>query len=422
MLEVSIIGIFSGLLACSILLINRKRAPLTNSLLFWVVFPLALAQFMFYAYLSRLALQVPFIYRLPAPLYLVFYPAAYLYVRTYLTDRQSLERRDYLHFLPALLHAIQMIPYHIQPIEVKRAVLEDLYLHGERMVEFREGGLPPFMQFGILCLQGLIYCLLMYRLIYRLSRSSAPGLLHAGKRWLGLLTTLLLLVAIMLVFTYLVPIAPKDSIVNWWMLSVMLAMSMVTIYFFFQPDILYGVPKVREDFLPPALHPANQPKAPAVRQAGSVYEGILVHPKEDLPLEDTHLENGHKQVVPDSHGNDFDFLKVYAPIIQKHFTETKPFLKKGYTIVHLSEETGIPVHHLSAFLNKVCGTRFNDFINQHRLNYMEEFVGMKASEQFTQEGLAWEAGFSSRISFFNALKKLRGISPAEFLEKARTQR
>lgn len=428
MLEVSVIGIFSGLLASGILLINRKQAPLANGLLFWVIFPLTAAQFMFYAYLSRLVLEIPFIYRLPAPLYLVIYPAAYLYVRTYLSDRQRLHRKDYLHFLPALLHAIQMVPYHLQPIEFKRAALDELYKHGERMVEFREGGLPPYMQFGILFFQGLIYCTLMYRLIYRSSGSRAPGLLHAGKRWLGLLTTLLLLVAMMLVFTYVVPIAPKDSIVNWWMLSVMLAMAMVTVYLFFQPDILYGVPKVGKHFLPLARIPEMKPDIPtkpvmmAAEQTGRTYYEMRGYPIEAPARVENQVEHETQLAGPDYHGSDFEYLKVYASVIQKHFAETKPFLKKGYAIIHLSEETGIPVHHLSAYLNKVCGTRFNDFINQHRLNYIEEFLGRELSEQFTQEGLAWEAGFSSRISFFNALKKLRGISPAEFLDRARPKR
>jgi AraC-like DNA-binding protein len=50
------------------------------------------------------------------------------------------------------------------------------------------------------------------------------------------------------------------------------------------------------------------------------------------------------------------------------------------------------------------------------LQYLEENLHTPAFRNFTQEGLAWEAGFSSRISFFNALKKLRGTTPSRFME------
>jgi AraC-like DNA-binding protein len=113
---------------------------------------------------------------------------------------------------------------------------------------------------------------------------------------------------------------------------------------------------------------------------------------------------------------DFEYLRVYIPSIEGHFQSKRPYLNKRYTISALSDETGIPVHHLSALFNKVYGIRFNDFVNSYRLQYLEEHLHTPAFRNFTQEGLAWEAGFSSRISFFNALKKLRGTTPSRFME------
>jgi len=70
MLEISVIGLFMGVLILVILILNLQSSPLANKLLIGIILPFTLAQLLFYLYVSGLAIYVPYFYRLPSPLYL----------------------------------------------------------------------------------------------------------------------------------------------------------------------------------------------------------------------------------------------------------------------------------------------------------------------------------------------------------------
>ena len=66
---------------------------------------------------------------------------------------------------------------------------------------------------------------------------------------------------------------------------------------------------------------------------------------------------------------------------------------------------------LNSYLNK----SFIDYINQYRINWIKESLrNPEIVQNFTLEALAYSAGFSSRSAFYNAFKKLVGMSPVEY--------
>src|SRR5262245_44926979 len=52
--------------------------------------------------------------------------------------------------------------------------------------------------------------------------------------------------------------------------------------------------------------------------------------------------------------------------------EKKPFLMKGYRLKDLSEDLGLPIHQLSAFINQVLRMHFTDYMNKFRIKYCLE--------------------------------------------------
>jgi AraC-like DNA-binding protein len=130
---------------------------------------------------------------------------------------------------------------------------------------------------------------------------------------------------------------------------------------------------------------------------------------------------GREPQVHGSHSS-LDYLIAYKPILELHLENNKPYLQQGYNIAKLSLETGIPQHHLSALLNKVYGVRFNDFINNYRIKHITDHFAQSGWHQMTLEGIASEAGFNSRTTFFNAIKKSTGLSPSEFISKIKNER
>jgi AraC-like DNA-binding protein len=101
--------------------------------------------------------------------------------------------------------------------------------------------------------------------------------------------------------------------------------------------------------------------------------------------------------------------------IRRHFEEKKPFLQHGYSLRQLSDETRIPLHHLSAFINKHYKMNFNDFINEYRVAYCKEKLLNGECKHKKLEAIAGESGFNNRNTFASAFKRVTGMNPSDFL-------
>ena len=102
--------------------------------------------------------------------------------------------------------------------------------------------------------------------------------------------------------------------------------------------------------------------------------------------------------------------------VRKHLEEKKSFLRHGYTLKMFSEETRIPVHYLSGFINKYYKMNFNDFINEYRIIFSIDKLLKKEWMYKKLETIANEAGFNNRNTFISAFKKVTGVKPSEFLK------
>jgi len=102
--------------------------------------------------------------------------------------------------------------------------------------------------------------------------------------------------------------------------------------------------------------------------------------------------------------------------VRKHLEEKKSFLQHGYTLKMFSEETQVPVHYLSGFINKYYKMNFNDFINEYRIIFSIDKLLKKEWMYKKLETIANEAGFNNRNTFISAFKKVTGVKPSEFLK------
>ena len=96
-------------------------------------------------------------------------------------------------------------------------------------------------------------------------------------------------------------------------------------------------------------------------------------------------------------------------IAQEAFKTTDLSLEKiAFT---LSSST----HKLSAIFNNVYKMTFADFVNRQRIKSIQlQMADTEAMRNFTIEALARQTGFASRSAFYNAFKKIVGVSPAEY--------
>jgi AraC-like DNA-binding protein len=132
------------------------------------------------------------------------------------------------------------------------------------------------------------------------------------------------------------------------------------------------------------------------------------------PSRSVELHNGSMYL------NEDRILKMDITI--KDFLEKQqPFLKHGYSLKQLAEDTRVPVHLLSAFINKHYKVNFNDFINEYRVNYCKVKILNDEWKYKKLEAIADESGFSNRNTFTAAFKRVTGLNPSEFLKTIKDQ-
>ncbi|WP_344848988.1 helix-turn-helix domain-containing protein [Pedobacter jeongneungensis] len=103
--------------------------------------------------------------------------------------------------------------------------------------------------------------------------------------------------------------------------------------------------------------------------------------------------------------------------LELYVNQHQSFRNKNIRIHALALEIGISSHRLSVVLNNYFNKSFIDYINQYRINWIKESIrNPQIMQNFTLEALAYSAGFSSRSAFYNAFKKLVGMSPVAYLK------
>ena len=112
---------------------------------------------------------------------------------------------------------------------------------------------------------------------------------------------------------------------------------------------------------------------------------------------------------------DLDRLKLELEAIME---AKKPYLNAKLLKSELAAMMNINAPELSRLLNERIGMSFFEYVNYHRIH---EFIRLARSpliEQKTLLGLAQEAGFQSKATFYKSFKRIMGCPPAEYLRNS----
>ncbi|WP_435260808.1 helix-turn-helix domain-containing protein [Tenacibaculum sp. nBUS_03] len=112
------------------------------------------------------------------------------------------------------------------------------------------------------------------------------------------------------------------------------------------------------------------------------------------------------------------FEKTYSKesfsIIYKKIEMDKHFLVSNLTLKTLSKKLDIREKELSKLINTHTNKNFYHFINQFRVNEFKKLLLSPKAKQLSIVGLAEEAGFSSKSTFYSAFKNLEGVTPKQY--------
>lgn len=107
-------------------------------------------------------------------------------------------------------------------------------------------------------------------------------------------------------------------------------------------------------------------------------------------------------------------IRTIAAEIKVFFETKKAFLKPGFSLNDLAAELGYSTHLISAVINAHHKIRFNDLINQYRIQYVIANRRRESWHNLTLEAIALEAGFSTTATFIAAFKKQTGKTPSQY--------
>jgi AraC-like DNA-binding protein len=341
-----------------------------------------------YLVLYKHAYAVPHMIRTAHLATLLTLPASYIYVSLTINPRR-LKRSDFLHLLPAVIFIIDYTPFFILPASDKIRLMETL--DGTQLrIGYTEGWfMPQYGHYVIRYIQVFGYTLAQFLLIQKLRRSPEHLLIFDRSILVKWLTFLVISECIFLILPAITWIGGRSEIVATFSNMSALIVSLVQgTFLVFNPEILYGttayyklpVPAPKEIFQNSTPEQSDQDTART----------------ENLP--DVELDKVEKELEAFMHSQ-------------------KPYLKPGYKLLDLSNDTGIPVHKISAYVNRRKNLNFFGYLNQYRIAYCLEKFAAKEYTSKTLEALAEECGFQNRTTFIRVFKLVTGMNPTEYIRK-----
>lgn len=333
---------------------------------------------------------VPYTLKLFSPLSFAAPGLFYLYVEGFLKDKFSLEKRDWVHFIPLFLSLFDVLPsffYYASDISIisSQIIASKTFLYRER-IGFLSGLEIFYIRQGLY----LFYFILICRLIIKTRIIQRADWKPIQNRWIVFVSGSIFLLQLSRIsvafFTEKSQSTNSLFLTTTAVLSTILIVSVI-LFLLYNPKILYGFIFIGKESVLPRVNTTT---------INEVIQPDKTSKKSDL------FSNDQKD--------------QYKSAIIEFMTEEKPYLNPDFRIVNISEKLNIPVHHCSYILNYELNKNFRDWINGYRIEYFIQQFHLK-SDKMTIEALAFESGFSTPATFYNAFKKEKGVSPTVFFKE-----
>lgn len=317
-----------------------------------------------------------------SPLMFLIGPLLYFYVRNSLYGYTLLRKKDWIHFLPALLALIGSIPYILQPfnkkLEIADQIIQDLDSFQKIEVNLFYDMGESFALRCLLAFSYLIYsCYLVLKTNPKQKEKQFPKKQYLIiYRWLiVLLTCLMLLFLVFILLTFnAITTAPSETIKEGYILYVLAAMlySIMSLSLLLFPEILYGIPKV---------------KTPKIIKKK---EKIISKPNDDYF---NHLNSS----------------------INKYLLEKKPYLNPEFDISHIAIDLNIPQSQVVFCINNLMNVKFSKLKSELRVQHAIELLKKGTNSLLTIEAIGKQSGFKTRSNFYLIFKEETGLTPTEFI-------
>ncbi|MCW1953327.1 MAG: AraC family transcriptional regulator [Flavobacteriia bacterium] len=358
---------------------NYKKQP--NTLYLVGLFLAALlysGSHFFISSLRSVTLSVIFINHF-TPIYLMAGPFMYFYVRNTLQGRGGLAKKDFFHFLPAVLQLVAILPYSFSSWAYKQNIIQRILADPAYM---NEANFNIFfganLNFGIRLLLLLVYLLFSIRILILFKKEQQTKKYKATISWLSyLLASIFLLLVSYSMFVLNIFSDPSSlySTTN----NILLTIAGFSFCLFAGIPLLY----------PHVLYGAKSPS------------------KKKKPFE---LPYGGEELPTNYYLN-------MAREIDELFEKKAPYLERVFAMKELASVLGVPKHHVHHCFKSVFNTTFTAYKTKYRIAWVIEALDHHDFRNDTIDGIGSAAGFNSKSHFYTIFKRETGYSPKDYREQ-----
>jgi AraC-like DNA-binding protein len=301
-------------------------------------------------------------------------PSLYFYIRRLNGSAEPFRRRWYLHWVPAIAIELVLLPFFLREIPGETDLLGIRLNITRRLIGY------VWMGFHLQLVAYILLALPQLRAYRERLTDNYSDLSVLNLRWLtfcccGFLGVILA--------ERLLPVIGVTS-------TSLSQTAGITVYLFVIA-LMYGALGHSRLALASATRPEPPPEVPEV-----------------LPVELDDRQTGkysHSRLRDDS-------AQYYLGKLEALMATERSFLEGDLSLQSLAARVKLSPHHLSQILNEKLHKSFYDYINEQRVNHARQLL-LKAP-QATITDIAFDSGFNSKNSFYNAFKRHSGMSPSEF--------
>jgi len=371
------------LFAVLLLLSKRRSARILGVYMLCTFFTYAVNANMYFLKISTI--NYLFYYFIPFAS-LTLLPLMYIYVSYISSETYVFRKRDFFHFLPAILWFLIVTSFLLSlPQEVRGNIIHG---YDKESDYYRNVRFCFLITNALIFLQVFIYSGLMLNLLIKHKKTLEK--IYSFKEMLSL---------------------------NWLLIFV----SVFFAYYLFEFIVFVslGMPvNLNVYFLIITLH--------------VFFVGVMGYKQRDIYNKNRffhlkHFDSGHldQNEQPE---NLIQKLRKNTPVSEEEtfeivskirfLMETKKiFVNPELSLYDLAHELNIHKNYLSHIINEEFGVNFYTFINSYRIEEAKQLLTDERNDKLSIEGIAQNVGFKTRHVFYPVFKKTTGLTPAAFKKK-----
>ena len=387
---------FQGLIMLIGLSFAVRKLSFAYKLLGLFLMTMGFILFATFMFQSGLMSSYPNLFRSSSPFHYLLGPLFYFFVLFLFYPSKKWRIVYWLHFLPFLLHTIELLPLFLLSPAEKLAIYKN-NLAG--VFEEVRLGLFTYRFHAIFkSLLVLVYSLLCFNIIRPLIFTARHPVFMRNAlliKWIFIEVILKFVTAGFIFFSFAFHSYLPASMARMWEYTFFLDGVFTGIFLLVNPRLLQGVQwndisisEIKEEIAPKKI---KKPVDPAVS---------LVMPEEenvDIP------------------GNNLEKAEIIKAI-DEYMQMEQPFLQQDFSISRMASEIGEKPYLISKAIKEHYGISYTDLVNTYRFNYIKEHIKTDSKwQQFSLEAMIYQAGFGSRNAFYTAFRKLHPeTSPTQF--------